>query len=75
MNNWGLYIKWYRENIIQSISTVDFVENVRWNKRTSTFGMLIDRLRIYNFLYEKSVDPDLRLEVTNWCNDKIVQGI
>jgi hypothetical protein len=75
MNNWGLYIKWYRENIVQSISTVDFVENVRWDKRTSTFGMLIDRLRIYNFLYEKSVDPSLRLEVTSWCNDKITQGI
>ena len=75
MNNWGLYIRWHRENIIQSISTVDFVENTRWNKRTSTFGMLIDRLRIYNFLYEKNVDPTLRQEVTNWCNDKMAQGI
>lgn len=75
MNNWGLYIKWYRENIIQSISTVDFVENTRWNKRTSTFGMLIDRLRIYNFLYEKNVEPTLRQEVTKWCNEKMTQGI
>ncbi|WP_418262077.1 hypothetical protein [Flavobacterium faecale] len=75
MNNWGLYIKWYRENIIQSISTVEFVENTTWKKSTSAFGMLIDRLRIYNFLYEKDVDTALREEVSKWCSDKINEGI
>jgi hypothetical protein len=75
MNRWLKYFKWYSDNIIQSISTVDFVENDKWEKHSSSFGMLIDRLRIYNFLYEKNVDPTLRLEVTKWCNDKIAQGI
>jgi hypothetical protein len=75
MNRWDKYILWYRENIIQSISTVDYVENDNWDKHSSTFGMLIDRLRIYNFLYEKSVEPSLRLDVSNWCNNKIAQGI
>lgn len=75
MNNWGLYIKWYRENIIQSISTVDFVENITWRKRTSTFGMLIDRLRIYNYLYMNDVDENLRADVLQWCSDKIETGL
>ena len=75
MNRWLKYFKWYSDNLIQSISTVDFVENEKWEKHSSTFGMLIDRLRIYNFLYEKNVDPALRLEVINWCNDKIAEGI
>jgi hypothetical protein len=75
MNRWDKYVLWYRENIIQSISTVDYVENDKWDKHASTFGMLIDRLRIYNFLYEKEVDPILRKEVISWCNDKITQGI
>ena len=75
MNRWLKYFKWYSDNLIQSISTVDFVENEKWEKHSSSFGMLIDRLRIYNFLYEKTVDANLRLEVTNWCNDKIAQGI
>jgi hypothetical protein len=75
MNRWLKYFTWYQDNIIQSISTVDFVESDKWNKHSSSFGMLIDRLRIYNFLYEKSVDQNLRLEVINWCEAKIAQGI
>ena len=75
MNNWTNYIVWFPENIIQSISTVEFVQQKIWNKRTSSFGMLFDRLRIYNFLYEKDVDPTLRQEVGDWCNLKIAQGI
>ena len=75
MNRWDKYILWYRENIIQSISTVDYVEKKKWEKNASTFGMLLDRLRIYNFLYEKAVDTALRSDVSKWCNDKITQGI
>lgn len=75
MNRWDRYILWYRENIIQSISTVDYVDKKKWEKNTSTFGMLLDRLRIYNFLYEKDVDTTLRKDVSIWCNDKITQGI
>lgn len=75
MNRWLKYFRWYSDNIIQSISTVDFVEKTKWEKNSSTFGMLIDRLRIYNFLYEKDVEAALRTEVHQWCNDKITQGI
>lgn len=75
MNRWLKYFKWYSDNLIQSISTVDYVESEKWDKHASTFGMLLDRLRIYNFLYEKNVDAHLRSEVYQWCNDKITQGI
>lgn len=75
MNNWVNYIIWYPDNIIQSISTVEFVQQDIWDKRTSTFGMLFDRLRIYNFLYEKEIEPILRQEVTDWCDKKISEGI
>lgn len=75
MNNWTNYLVWFPENIIQSISTVEFVQQKVWNKRTSSFGMLFDRLRIYNFLYEKNVEAGLRGEVSKWCNDKITNGI
>lgn len=75
MNRWTNYIIWFPENIIQSISTVEFVEQKNWNKNSSTFGMLIDRLRIYNFLYEKEVETSLRKEVLKWCENKIASGI
>ncbi len=75
MNRWLKYFKWYSDNLIQSISTVDFVEGDKWDKHSSTFGMLIDRLRIYNFLYREDVNPALRNEVKNWCNTKLLQGI
>lgn len=75
MNRWLKYFKWYSDNLIQSISTVDYVENDVWDKHSSTFGMLLDRLRIYNFLYEGTIDKSLRTDVEQWCNNKIVQGI
>ena len=75
INRWDKYILWYRENIIQSISTVDYVEKKNWEKNASTFGMLLDRLRIYNFLYEKNVNADLRKDVKTWCATKLASGI
>jgi hypothetical protein len=74
LNRWTNYIVWYPENLIQSISTVEYVEQSDWIKHSSTFGMLIDRLRIYNFLYTTQVDIDLRLEVKQWCELKIKTG-
>jgi hypothetical protein len=75
MNRWVKYIDWFSNNIIQSISTVEYVGKKAWSKNTSTFGMLLDRLRIYNFLYEKNVDTTLRKEVLEWCETKINEGI
>lgn len=75
MNRWDKYVLWYRENIIQSISTVDYVEEKKWEKNSSTFGMLLDRLRIYNFLYAKDVNENLREDVKVWCESKIAAGI
>ncbi len=75
MNRWLKYFQWYQDNLVQSISTVDFVEGIKWEKHSSTFGMLMDRLRIYNFLYEKDVNQELRLEVRAWCEQKIAEGI
>ena len=75
MNRWIKYLDWYSDNIIQSISTVEYVEQKIWNKNSSTFGMLLDRLRIFNFLYEKNVDSTLRKDVLEWCDTKIIEGI
>lgn len=75
LNRWTNYILWYPENIIQSISTVDFVDEKNWHKNSSTFGMLIDRIRIFNYLYKREVDTDLRTEVLEWCRTKISNGI
>lgn len=75
LNRWTNYISWFPNNIIQSISTVEFVEQNYWNKHSSTFGMLFDRLRIYNFLYEKDVEASLRSDVLDWCRIKIDSGI
>lgn len=68
LNRWTNYIIWYPENIILSISTVDYVTQKEWDKQSSSFGMLLDRLRIYNSLYKKPVDADLRAQVLAWCN-------
>lgn len=77
LNNWTNYIVWYPDNIIQSISTVEFVTKKDWDKRTSTYGMLIDRVRIFNFLYSDNLDIDtiLKNEVKEWCKIKIESGI
>ena len=75
LNRWTNYIVWYPENIIQSISTVEFVSKKDWEKRVSTYGMLIDRVRIFNFLYKKDVEVILRNEVKEWCRAKLEDGI
>jgi hypothetical protein len=74
LNRWTNYIRWYPENIILSISTVDYVRPKDWNKHSSSFGMLIDRLRIYNSLYEnaeKAVRADLRSDLLTWCQTSL----
>ena len=75
LNRWTNYIVWYPENIIQSISTVEYVSQKDWDKRTSTYGMLIDRIRIFNFLYKETIEASLRDEVKEWCRQKIENGI
>ena len=68
LNRWTKYIYWYPECIVSSISTVDFVSQKQWEKQSSSFGMLIDRVRIYNTLYKYEVNEELRIETTNWVN-------
>jgi len=75
LNRWTKYIDWFQESIIQSISTVDYVDEKNWRKNSSTFGMLIDRVRIFNYLYKHDVDVDLRAEALEWCKIKIGAGI
>lgn len=71
LNRWSKYIFWYPECIILSIATVDFVSQREWEKRSSTYGMLIDRVRIYNTLYQDIVDESLRIEVLEWAQPTI----
>lgn len=75
LNRWTNYIVWYSDNIIQSISTVEYVSKKDWDKRSSTYGMLIDRVRIFNFLYKENVEIGLREETKKWCKFKIQEGI
>ena len=69
LNRWTQYIYWYRECIISSISTVDFVSQKQWEKQASSFGMLIDRVRIYNSLYSVVTNEDLKTEIINWAEN------
>lgn len=71
MNRWTNYILWYPECIISSISTVDYVSPNEWEKQNSSFGMLLDRIRIYNTLYKLDVEPELRQEVLEWAEATI----
>jgi hypothetical protein len=75
VNRWTNYIIWYPENLIQSISTVEFVAQKDWDKEASKFGMLIDRVRIINFLYKNGVDLGLRKDVYSWCKSKLTAEI
>lgn len=75
IERWTNYLIWYQKNIVQSISTVEFVKKSDWDKRASTYGMLFDRIRIYNSLYANAVDSVLRKEVLDWCQTKIDEGI
>ena len=71
LNRWTNYIIWYPESIISSISTVDYVSQKEWDKQASTFGMLLDRVRIYNSLYDKPVLDTLRNDVLYWCKSNM----
>lgn len=71
LNRWTNYIRWFATNITCSISTVDYVNQRDWSKRVSDFGMVLDRLRIYNYLYKFEVDKNLRKETLEWCNNKL----
>jgi hypothetical protein len=71
LNRWTNYILWFPECIVSSIATVDFVSQHDWEKQNSSFGMLIDRVRIYNTIYQKDVDLNLREEVLTWATETI----
>ncbi len=72
---WLQYIFWAQDNITLSMATSEFVENKDWQKKTTTYGILLDRLRIYNFLYREAVDSALRGETLEWCRRKIAEGL
>lgn len=71
LNRWTNYILWYPECIISSIATVDFVSQRDWEKQNSSFGMLIDRVRIYNTLYKVNVDKNLRNDTLAWAEQTV----
>lgn len=71
LNRWTNYILWYPECIISSISTVDYVSQRDWEKQNSSFGMLIDRVRIYNTLYTVDVEQNLRNDTLAWATPTI----
>ncbi len=71
INRWTNYIFWYPECVISSISTVDYVSQREWVKHNSSFGMLIDRVRIYNTLYKLEVEVTLRNETLAWAKPTI----
>jgi len=71
LSRWTNYIQWFNNNILCSISTVDFVTQKEWSKRVSDYGIILDRLRIYNYLYKEPIDLELRKDTSIWCSDKI----
>lgn len=71
VGRWTNYIRWFNTNLVCSISTVDFVNQRAWSKRVSDFGIILDRLRIFNFLYKRPIELNLRTLTTQWCQDKI----
>lgn len=71
VGRWTNYIRWFTTNIICSISTVDYIQQREWSKRVSDYGMVLDRLRIYNYLYQSDVDPTLRHDTLAWCESKV----
>ncbi|GEP49829.1 hypothetical protein FNO01nite_05010 [Flavobacterium noncentrifugens] len=66
LDRWCTYIFWYRKNIITSISTVEYIQEDKWQKNTSDYGMILDRTRINN-LYYNNIDSTLQKEVSEWC--------
>ena len=71
IGRWNKYILWYQECIVSSISTVNYVDKRSWEKQSSKFGMLIDRVRIYNSLYKYDVEHALRAETISWAEQTI----
>lgn len=71
LSRWTNYVRWFPTNIICSISTVEYVSQRDWSKRVSDYGMVFDRLRIYNYLYKSSIEVSLRKSALAWCNANI----
>ena len=71
VQRWTKYIDWYDSTIILSISTTEFVTTRDWFKRVSTYGIVFDRSRIYNYLYSKDVDVELKTDTTTWCQAEL----
>ncbi len=71
--SWSQFIHWNFTTTIQSLSITEIVKQGRWQNRIDDYGIIFDRARIYQSLYNNNyeIDLGLRTEITDWCQEKL----
>jgi hypothetical protein len=70
---WSQYINWNYYTTVPSLSITEVVEDKNWSESVVNYGVVFDRARIFKYLYKPTVtiDPGLRGEIIDWCNNKM----
>ncbi len=68
---WKKYIAWAC-NPLKGFTLPRIVKDDLFKESCYECGILFDRVRIYRNIYGKSVEPTLREEISDWCQDKII---
>lgn len=73
LNTWNHYINWNYETTVPSMIITQIVQADKWIKYTSTFGVLIDRARLFRIhtICEGKIPVAFLREVRNWCRAKL----
>lgn len=68
---WLQYIHW-AFNPIRAFAVPGIVKERDWHEHHRTFGLIVDRVRLFNFLHSGIQDAQLRSDVRAWIKQKLV---
>lgn len=70
---WAQYINWNYYTTIPSLSITEVVEDKSWSESVVQYGVVLDRARIFKYLYKPTVivDAELRAAIIDWCNNRM----
>lgn len=70
---WSQYINWNFYTTIPSMAITEILPIKKWSDAVETYGIVFDRARLYRCLYKPNtlIDPALRAQVIQWCDNKL----
>ena len=69
LNMWNHYINWNYETTVPSMVITEIVETDKWIKYSKTFGVLVDRARLYRIytINQSNISKPFIKEIKDWC--------